>query len=125
MTGFSQLRGLCTPAARGMADDMLCAALAKLAQGSSIVSMLMQSRALLLTAGQILGKHHLDEAGPAVSGSHVPTWSKMAVGMARVQQALGTSTIPAMRPSHGQQLSSKMICGHAAVSYALCPVCSM
>lgn len=31
------------------------------------------------------------------------TWSKMAMGMARVQQALGESTMPDMRPSQGQQ----------------------
>ena len=27
-----------------------------------------------------------------------------------MQHALGTSTMPAMRPSHGQQLSRRMIC---------------
>ena len=35
------------------------------------------------------------------------TWSKMATGMARVAQALGTSTIPDRRPSHGQQDSNR------------------
>lgn len=35
------------------------------------------------------------------------TWSKMAVGNARVAQAFGTSTIPEMRPSQGAQESNK------------------
>ena len=35
------------------------------------------------------------------------TWSKIAIGMARVAQALGTSTMPERRPSHGQQDSSR------------------
>lgn len=35
------------------------------------------------------------------------TWSKMAMGMARVQQALGTSTMPEMRPSQGQHDSRR------------------
>jgi hypothetical protein len=34
-------------------------------------------------------------------------FSKIDVGRARVQQALGMSTIPLTRPSHGQQLSNK------------------
>ena len=33
---------------------------------------------------------------------HGLTWSKMAIGMARVTQQLGASTIPAMWPSQGQ-----------------------
>lgn len=37
----------------------------------------------------------------------VNTWSKIAIGMARVAQALGTSTMPERRPSHGQQDSSR------------------
>jgi hypothetical protein len=36
--------------------------------------------------------------------------SKIDVGMARVQQALGTSTMPLIRPSHGQQLSRRYAC---------------
>jgi hypothetical protein len=35
------------------------------------------------------------------------SWSKIAVGKARVQQALGISTIPLIRPSTGAQLNSK------------------
>ena len=46
-------------------------------------------------------------------------WSKMAMGMDRVQQALGTSTMPAMRPSQGQQLSRRMICAHSSLRTAL------
>jgi hypothetical protein len=38
------------------------------------------------------------------------TWSKMAMGMARVAQALGTSTMPDRRPSQGQQDSSRYTC---------------
>ena len=40
------------------------------------------------------------------------TWSKMAIGIARVAQALGTSTMPDRRPSHGQQDSSRYTCEH-------------
>jgi hypothetical protein len=36
--------------------------------------------------------------------------SKIAVGMASVQQALGTSAIPLIRPSTGAVLSSKYAC---------------
>lgn len=35
------------------------------------------------------------------------SWSKMEVGIARVQQALGISTIPLILPSTGAQLSSR------------------
>ena len=35
------------------------------------------------------------------------TWSKIAHGMANVQQAFGASTSPEIRPSHGQQDSIK------------------
>ena len=38
------------------------------------------------------------------------TWSKMAMGMAKVQQALGESTMPEMRPSQGQQDSIRYTC---------------
>jgi len=34
-------------------------------------------------------------------------WSKMAVGIASVQHALGTSTMPDTRPSQGQHDSSR------------------
>ena len=43
-------------------------------------------------------------------GGGQATWSKMAVGMARVAQALGTSTMPDSRPSQGQQDSSRYTC---------------
>jgi hypothetical protein len=35
------------------------------------------------------------------------SWSKIEVGMARVQQALGISTMPLILPSTGAQLSSR------------------
>lgn len=38
------------------------------------------------------------------------TWSKMAVGTANVATALGTSTMPLMRPSHGQHDSRRYTC---------------
>jgi hypothetical protein len=43
--------------------------------------------------------------------AHMRTWSKMARGMASVAQALGASTMPEMRPSAGQQDSSRYTCG--------------
>jgi hypothetical protein len=43
--------------------------------------------------------------GPPLLGR--TSWSKMAVGMARVATALGTSTMPEMRPSQGQQERSR------------------